>query len=183
MIALGQSQDAGRTCADVKYDGTFLWINGKVAQPQSGYSINNIHVSMNDMNGHNNQRWRIQHTNLYANKQRSRQAIQTADNSWGWETNGFFEIRAYNGQVLYVQGNRVGLRRRSGNANEQFFFDAKTKTIVSKANRGVSLASEEIGKDRYRLVARKTQRTSPELFTRPGRAGLVQLAANKNFVW
>jgi hypothetical protein len=51
MISLGKSGNAGSNCNDIKYDGTFLWINGKVASPQAGYVKNNIHVSLNDLTG------------------------------------------------------------------------------------------------------------------------------------
>lgn len=184
LISLGQSSDAGRNCAEVKFDGTFLWVNNQVVQPTGGYvRTNNIQLSLNDMNGAVNQRWAISYTRTRANRQRSQQRRAPAAANWGWDTQGFFEIRAYNGQVVYVQNGRVGLRRRQNNPDEQFFFDAKSKTIVSRRNRGISLASKQVGNNRYRLIARKTQRTSPELFTRPGTAGIVQMAANKGMVW
>jgi hypothetical protein len=183
MISLGQSGDAGRTCSEVKFDGTFLWVNGKVAQPQSGYmQTNNIHISLDTLNGSPAQRWVMVKSRGDARRVRPR-AAKAADPSWGWQA-GNFEIRAYNGRVLYVQSNgRVGLRGRTGRTDEHFFFDRRTKTIVSRRYRNVSLASRAIGNDRYRLIARRTQRTSPELFTRPTSAGIVQMASNKNFVW
>lgn len=185
LISLGQSQDAGRTCADVKYDGTFLWINGKVAQPQGGYlKTNNIHISMTEMTGMSAQRWTIKHSNVMANKQKSKQERPKSSSSWGFETKGFFEIKAYNGQVLFVEKDgKIALRTPKGTAEEQFAFDGKTKTIVSRAFKGYSLSSQQVGKDRFRLTARKTQRTSPELFTKPGKGGIIQMAANKNYVW
>ena len=73
MISLGQSQEAGRTCADIKFDGAFLWINGKVAQPQAGYiKTNNIHVSLNDLTGDKAQQWVLQETKLRANEAKSK---------------------------------------------------------------------------------------------------------------
>jgi hypothetical protein len=64
-----------------------------------------------------------------------------------------------------------------------FYFDTNTKTITSRKFKGISLASQEIGANKFKLVARKTQRTTPELFTKPSTGGIIQLAANKNFVW
>jgi hypothetical protein len=185
LIALGQSSATGRNCAEVKFDGTFFWVNGQVAQPTGGYTkTNNIQISLNEMNGNIAQRWRIKYSNTRANRQKSRQQSAPATSNWGWEQKKFFEIRAYNGQVVFVDKNgRVGLRRRQNNADEQFAFDAKSKTIVSRRNRQFSLASKQVGNARFKLVARKTQRTSNELFTRPSNAGIVQMAANKNYVW
>lgn len=185
MVAMGQSGDTGSTCANTKWDGVFLWVNGKVAQPQAGYThTNNLQVSLNDLSGSRIQQWTLRYTGVMANRQRSRSQPSRADASWGWQTSGAFEIRAYNGQVVYVQRNgRVGLRNRRGGADEQFYFDSRTKTLVSRMDRRLSLASKEIGKNRFRLIARSTQRTSPELFSRPGTNGIVQMAANKNMVW
>jgi hypothetical protein len=184
MITLGQSGDAGRTCTEVKFDGTFLWINGKVAQPQSGYTnTNNMHVSLNELSGAPAQRWVMSKTNIDARRSRSRSSPGKADSTFGWQR-GYFEIRASNGYVVHVQSNgRVSLRRRNGATDQQFFFDQRTKTITSRRYRNLSLASKSAGSNRYRLIARRTQRTSPELFTRPGTRGVIQMAANKNFVW
>jgi len=122
-------------------------------------------------------------TSLDARRSRSRSRPGKADSTFGWQR-GYFEIRARNGYVVHVQSNgRVTLRRRNGATDQQFFFDPRTKTITSRRYRNLSLASKSSGGNRYRLIARRTQRTSPELFTRPGSRGVIQMAANKNFVW
>lgn len=184
MIALGKSEDAGRTCGDVKFDGTFLWMNGKVAQPQSGYlKTNNIHVSLGDITGHVSQRWAIKSTGINAKSRKSKQSTPEADSTWGWPK-GAFEIRAPGSKAVQVLSNgRVILNRRTGGTDQQFYFDAKTKTIVSRRFNGFSLTSVKSGKDRFKIVAKKTNRTSPQLFTRPSSGGLVQMASNKNYVW
>lgn len=157
MIALGESQNVGRVPGDFAFDGTFLWINGLVAQAQGGYmNTNNVHVSLNQITGQPAQMWTMKFTNIKANKQPSKQKPAATSSNWGWDTNGFFEIRSFNGQVVYINGNTVGLRNRANNADEQFFFDRNTKTIVSRRNRKVSLAVKEVSNGHYRLVARNT---------------------------
>jgi len=184
MIALGKSEDAGRTCGDVKFDGTFLWMNGKVAQPQSGYlKTNNIQISLSNINGHVSQRWALKNSGINAKSRKSKQSTPAPDSTWGWPK-GSFEIRAPGGKAVQVLSNgRVILNRRTGGTDQQFVFDAKTKTVVSRRFNGVSLTSVKSGKDRFKIVAKKTTRTSPQLFTRPSSGGIVQMAANKNYVW
>lgn len=185
MVSLGASEDAGRTCADAKFDGTFLWMNGKVAQPQGGYmKTNNIHIALSDMNGEMSQRWVLKKLGVNVKTTKSRQSLPAADGSMGWPAGRPFEIRATRGQAVTVASNgRVYLRRRNGAADQQFFFDTRTKTIQSRRFRGLALTSAKSGKDRFRISAKKVTRTSPQLFTKPTSAGIVQMAANKNFVW
>lgn len=183
MVALGQSEDTGKVCADIKFDGTFLSVNGKMAQPQSGYlNTNNLYVSLNDLSGARHQQWTLRNTGEDAERKRSKQAPSKSD-AWGFDSKNHFEIRAYNGQVVYVRGGQVGIRNRQNNADEQFIFNAGSKTIVSRRDSRVSLASKEIGNGRFKLVARRTERTSAELFNKPNSGGIIQMAANKNYVW
>lgn len=67
MITNGQAGDAGNACTEVKFDGTFLWIGGKVAQPQMDYvNTNNVHVALNDLSGSPTQRWTMRKTSIDA---------------------------------------------------------------------------------------------------------------------
>lgn len=145
---------------------------------------NNIHISLNDITGEHSQRWNLKKTGINARRTKSRQSQKAADGTWGWPKGRPFEVRATQGKVVTVASNgRVYLRSRTGGADQQFFFDARTKTIQSRRFRGLALTSVKSGKDRFRVVAKKVTRTSPQLFTRPSSGGIVQMAANKNFVW
>lgn len=156
MVSLGKSEDAGRSCADAKFDGSFLWINGKVVQPQAGYMrTNNIHISLNDVTGEHSQRWILQKSGINAKSTRSRQRQANADGSWGWPAGSrSFELRATGNKVVTAAANgRVYLRSRTGAADQIFFFDARTKTIQSRKFRGFALTSVKSGKDRYTVVS------------------------------
>lgn len=73
MVAMGKSSDTGATCGQTIFDGHFLWVNGKVAQPQNHVSfVNQLHVSLNTLSGQNTQQWRLVYTGVMANRQRSR---------------------------------------------------------------------------------------------------------------
>jgi len=63
LVSLGEAHNTGAACGEVRFDGTFLWINGKVAQPQGGYSgMNNLHISLTDMTGAKTQQWVLRST-------------------------------------------------------------------------------------------------------------------------
>lgn len=185
MVSMGKSGDTGNTCGSTKWDGSFLWVNGKVAQPQSGYILtNNVNIALNDLSGEKFQQWTLRYSGIMANRQRSRARPSQADPYWGFQRGGYFEIRSNNGHVITLSGNnRVYLQGRTGRANQQWTFDANTKTIRSRANGGLVLASKQIGRNRFRLVAQRQTRASPELFYKPSGNGIINMAANKNMVW
>ena len=124
-------------------------------------NTNNVHIALNDLSGSPSQRWVMRKTSIDARNTKSRNSPGKAESSFGWQR-GFFEIRASNGRVVTVSsGGRVYLRSRTEGTDQQFFFNARTKTVTSRRYRQLSLASKSVGGDRFKLLARRTQRTSP----------------------
>lgn len=189
MIYMGESGNVGNQGV-VRWDGTYLWINDKVAQTQDGYaSMNQITISLNHINGERYQQWYLKKTGQFADRTPSKTKESKINRSngggWGFETKGYFEIRTVDGKVLTVDRTTkdVVVRTRRGSNDEHFFLDENTKTITWRGDRGMSLAAKQNSRG-FTLVAEPTRRTSPEMFTKHASSGgIIQLAANKDYVW
>lgn len=192
MISMGAQGDTGNSCAATRWDGSFLSVNGKYAQPQMGQTseVNNF-VSLNDMSGETVQQWTIKYTNQMANKRGPSMKTEKdpEDPNWGWRGGNQFYLIGSNGQKVIARqtNNREGtVSFHSGNprvAGGMFQFDRRTKTIRPVNNRAFSLAAKRISNNKYRLIIQRTQRSSAELFHKLGQRGMVLMASNKNYVW
>jgi len=194
LIALGDSTHAGEEPTKFHWDGAQLWAGGKVVQPQSGFKqMNGIYASLGRMNGDVYQKWRMLFTGQYGNKHKAGNKAPIKENqggSSGFAYKGYaFEIRAYVGgrhnKVVYIDqkdGMKLKIRDRKNNNEERFFFDKISRTLHWMNDDKISVAAvKKNGK--YQLIGRKTEGTTPEWFAMPARNGVIELTADKNFLW
>lgn len=181
MIAMGSQGDTGNTCASSKWDGVFLSVNGKFAQPQSGYTSEDNFVSLNDMSGDLTQQWTIKYGAQMGNRGGPNRRTEPTNPNWGWRNGNQFYMIASNGQKLYAQpnGNRNQpgyIRFHNGNPRTRaglFQFDKRTKTIRSVAYPESSLAVIQTSPGKFRLGIQRTQRSTAELFVKLSQRGVV----------
>jgi hypothetical protein len=189
LIALEDTQKEGGHPTEFKYDGSFFWAEGKVVQTQGGYDrMNNIGASLGPITGERFQMWTLVNTNVYANKVKANQQkskIDTANGgSFGFKGLATFSIKDQNGRVVSLDTKlAVKMKKSTGAASEKFFFDEKSKTLKWKRDPKISLAVQPQQDGTYKLIGTETTGTALELFTKPGANGIIQLSANKDFVW
>lgn len=164
----------------------------QVVAPQTNLpKVNDLYVSLTHPSHNPAQIWTISYSAKSADKASpSGQCTpinKDFSGSWGFNAQSTgFEIRTFNGRVLYVDpADKYSLkvRSRQNNDDEVFFYDTQSKTIKWKKDNLISIAAEFQKDGSYRLVGRRTQGTTPEWFAKPAGSGIIMLAANKNYIW
>jgi hypothetical protein len=185
FIALGETEPVGTSLTNIKYDVSFIWLNDRVVQPQAGYTnVHGMTVSLNSLTGKKYQHWNIMNTNSFARSaQAPRRVAANNKRNNAWQEGVYFNINVNNGNQLTVSRNgRVTVARPNrGNRNHQFYVDENSK-VIRNLGTGLALSAEQ-RKGKMVLIARRPTRTASEYFSRPSKAGVVQMSANKDYVW
>lgn len=183
LVALGDAEAMSHTLTDIKFDGQFLWLNDRVVQPQAGYSYTQgMTVSLGSLNGHEWQQWKLVSQERTMVGMTLTNPIDNRKNN-AFKSKAFFTLNLYNGLALTVDKNgnvKADVNSKANSAN-QFFVDDKTRALTHK-DTGLALKAEMIN-GKLILKGRKFEDSSSFFFSRPGSQGIVQMSANKDYVW
>ena len=184
MITLGDTESLSHTLTDIRFDGQFLWLDGKVVQPQSGYTAyGGMTVSLNKLNGKQYQQWNIVNVpKPAANTAKERPVNNKKNNGFSSET--YFTLNTFNGQIVSVAKNgRVTVAvARAGNTDDQFYVSKNTGFLIHRGT-GLALTAAKGPAGKLVIKAKKPVDSSSFYFSRPSKAGIVQMSSNKDYIW